>query len=73
MTACTPGSASTVRAASAISRWTWVLSAFILGRASRIVAIWSATSTFTYSAMIRPYNATSEKILRKSLAEEGNH
>ena len=41
-------------AAAAISAWTWKLSAFIFGRSSRIVAIWSATSTRTNSPTLSP-------------------
>ena len=42
-------SSVTCAAAAAISAWTCALSAFIFGRSSRIVAIWSATSTRTNS------------------------
>src|SRR5690348_15445924 len=49
MTARTASSLVTWAAAAAISVWICALSAFIFGRSSRIVAIWSATSTRTNS------------------------
>src|SRR3984885_2676616 len=49
MTARTALSADTCAAASAISSWTWALSAFIFGRSSLMVAIPSADSTRTNS------------------------
>ena len=64
MTARTASSADTCAAAAAISAWTCALSAFIFGRSSRIVAIWSADLNPHELAHARHLHAETTRVTR---------